>query len=55
MKSEAPARGRQNAVPYLKTPAVYTATQQKGSRVEVIVLANPEIAALLTTLARKSQ
>jgi hypothetical protein len=55
MKSEAPARGRQNAVPFLKTPAVYTATQRKGSREKVIVLANPEMAALLTTLARKSQ
>lgn len=47
-----PARGRQNAAPFLKTPAVYTATQRKGSKEKVKVLANPEMAALLTTLAR---
>ena len=47
-----PARGRQNAVPFLKIPAVYTSTQRKGSKEKVKVLANPEMAALLTTLAR---
>ena len=32
MKSDAPQGGQQNAVPFLKTPAVYTATQRKGSK-----------------------
>lgn len=40
MKSDAPQGGRKNAVPFLKTPAVYTATQRKGSKEKVKVLAN---------------
>lgn len=39
MKSDAPQGGQQNAVPFLKTPAVYTATQRKGSKEKVKVLA----------------
>ena len=40
MKSDAPQGGQQNAVPFLKTPAVYTATQRKGSKEKVKVLAS---------------
>lgn len=40
MKSDAPQGGQQNAVPFLKTPAVYTATQRKGSKEKVKVLAH---------------
>jgi len=43
MKSDAPQGGQQNAVPFLKTPAVYTATQRKGSKEKVKVLANPRV------------
>ena len=53
-----PARGRQNAAPFLKTPAAAGLTEAKtgteGIDPELLakVLANPEMAALLTTLAR---
>ena len=50
MKSDAPQGGQQNAVPFLKTPAVYTATQRKGSKEKVKVLANPSAAFLLFPL-----